>query len=81
MTLGCSYTGKIFYYFRKYLKNDAQAEDLMQEVFTSIRLKIDTLTATKNIEAYLFVSARNHLYNHLNSALIKNPVAPLPSEW
>ncbi|WP_436486832.1 RNA polymerase sigma-70 factor [Chitinophaga sp. ARDCPP14] len=60
---------KIFFYFKKYVKREEIAEDLLQEVFASLWSKRDRLQQEKNITAYLFVSARNQLYNHLKLAV------------
>jgi RNA polymerase sigma-70 factor (ECF subfamily) len=60
---------RIFCYFKKYVKQTAIAEDLLQEVFANLWAKRDRLLKEKNITAYLFVSARNQLYNHLRQAI------------
>lgn len=73
------YAPRIFYYFKKYVKQDVTAEDLLQEVFANVWSKRDGLLKEKNIEAYLFVSARNQLYNHLKRSLAKEPVS-LPAD-
>ncbi|MCW3464485.1 RNA polymerase sigma-70 factor [Chitinophaga nivalis] len=69
-----TYGAKIFFYFKKYVKSDVVAEDLLQEVFANLWTKQDSLSTEKNIEAYLFVSARNQLYNHLKQAVLATPV-------
>lgn len=64
-----TYGPKIFFYYKKYVKRNEVAEDLLQEVFASLWTKRDYLRKEKNIEGYLFVSARNQLYNHLKQAV------------
>ncbi|MBN9383764.1 MAG: RNA polymerase sigma-70 factor [Chitinophagaceae bacterium] len=59
------YAGRIFAYFKKHVKRDDLAEDLLQEVFASIWQKKDTVLGNDTVEAYLFVAARNQLYNFL----------------
>jgi len=70
-----NYSGKMFHYFKKYLKHTPAAEDLVQEVFASVWNSRKHLLKDKNIEAYLFVSARNRLYNHLKKTLQAAPIA------
>lgn len=60
-----TYGARIFFYFVKYVKREEVAEDLLQELFASVWMKRANLLQEKNIEGYLFVSARNQLYNHL----------------
>lgn len=60
-----NYGSRIFFYFLKYVKRKDVAEDLLQEVFASVWTKRDKLLQDNNIEAYLFVTARNQLYNYL----------------
>ncbi|KAA2245133.1 RNA polymerase sigma-70 factor [Chitinophaga agrisoli] len=63
------YAARIFHYFKKYVKQDHIAEDLMQELFANMWARRAFIKEDKNPEAYLFVSARNHLYNHLQKTL------------
>ena len=71
-----TYGARIFLYFRKYVKRTEVAEDLLQEVFASLWARRHHLSEEKNIEAYLFVSARNHLYNHLKQLVAQTTVLP-----
>jgi RNA polymerase sigma-70 factor (ECF subfamily) len=67
------YAARVFHYFKKHVKQDEQAEDLTQEVFSNIWQKMDHLypdgAANATVDAYLFTAARNHLYNYLKKAL------------
>jgi RNA polymerase sigma-70 factor (family 1) len=71
------YAGRVFRFFRHQVKRDDLAEDLTQEVFVNIWKRKDELFKEEQSEewsnnslgAYLFVTARNHLYNHLEKAL------------
>lgn len=69
-----TYGARIFFYFRKYVKRTEVAEDLLQEVFANLWTRRHHLSEEKNIEAYLFVSARNHLYNHLKQLVTETTV-------
>jgi RNA polymerase sigma-70 factor (family 1) len=46
-------------------KSKVVAEEIVQDVFLKIWLKRDQLTAVKNFDNYLFIIARNHIYNQL----------------
>lgn len=70
-----TYGARIFFYFKKYLKRDELAEDLLQELFANLWNKRDSLLKEKSIVPYLFVSARNLLYNHLKLTVARE--APL----
>jgi RNA polymerase sigma-70 factor (ECF subfamily) len=63
------YGARIYQYFKKHVKGHEIAEDLLQELFANIWSHRDNLRHEKNIEAYLFVSARNHLFNNLKKVL------------
>jgi RNA polymerase sigma-70 factor (ECF subfamily) len=71
------HAGKIFYYFKKYVKQDDIAEDLLQELFANLWVKRELIQEDKNPEGYLFVSARNQLYNHLAKSLRAGKVIAL----
>jgi RNA polymerase sigma-70 factor (ECF subfamily) len=67
------YAARVFYFFKKQVKHDELAEDLMQEIFARIWKMRDSLfvngAAVETIEGYLFTAARNHLYNYLRKTL------------
>lgn len=67
------YAGRVFYFFKKKVKRDDLAEDLTQEVFARMWKKKDHLFVypgnTEPIDGYLFVSARNLLYDYLDKVL------------
>lgn len=70
---------KIFFYFLKYVKRHEVAEDLLQDLFANIWSKRGNLLKEKNTEAYLFVSARNLLYNHLKQ-IVEEALPPLQED-
>lgn len=53
------------------------AEEIVQDVFLKIWLKREQLTAVGNFDNYLFIIARNHIYNQLRK---KAGAAPLPEQ-
>jgi RNA polymerase sigma-70 factor (family 1) len=75
------YAARVYYFFRKQVKQDELAEDLMQEIFASIWKKKDVLfmngAVNETIDAYLFTAARNHLYNYLKKVLRKDACQPI----
>jgi RNA polymerase sigma-70 factor (ECF subfamily) len=46
-------------------KSKVVAEEIVQDVFLKIWLKRDQLAEVKNFDNYLFIIARNHIYNQL----------------
>ncbi|TDW96822.1 sigma-70 family RNA polymerase sigma factor [Dinghuibacter silviterrae] len=73
------YAPRIFYYFKKHVRREDVAEDLVQEVFASIWRRKDSLLVDDilpaGIGAYLFVATRNHLYNYLEKS-VRDKKAP-----
>ena len=46
-------------------KSQSLSEDIVQEVFLKIWLKREELVGVEKLESYLFIMARNHIYNVL----------------
>ncbi|HUP12886.1 MAG TPA: RNA polymerase sigma-70 factor, partial [Niastella sp.] len=46
-------------------KSKVVAEEIVQDVFLKVWLKRDQLAEVKNFDNYLFIIARNHIYNQL----------------
>ena len=57
------YTPRIYRFAKSYLKSDADAEELVQDVFLKLWEKRETLDESKNIRAYIFKIAINSIYN------------------
>ena len=55
------------YFIRHYVHDSAEAEDLAQEVFTSLWTNRDRIDPLRNIRSFLFTIARNKALNHLGS--------------
>lgn len=58
------YSPKIFRFALNYLKNDADAEELVQNVFLIIWEKRELIDSTQNVKAYIFKIAVNSIYDH-----------------
>jgi len=57
------YGPKIFAFALSYLKNKADAEELLQEVFLKLWEKRTNLDASKNIKSFLFKICINQIYD------------------
>jgi len=62
---------KIIYYFSlKYLKNDVEAEELVQSVFINVWENRESLDATIFVKNYIYKAAVNWIYNYLKKKTI-----------
>ncbi len=59
------YAPKIYYFSLSYLKNEADAEELVQDVFLKVWEKREILNASQNIKAYIFKIAINTIYDFI----------------
>ncbi len=57
------YTPRIYRFAISYLKSDADAEELVQDVFLKLWEKRETLDEYQNIRSYIFKIAINSIYN------------------
>lgn len=60
-----------------FTRSQVIAEEIVQDVFLKIWLKREQLTAVDNFDNYLFIIARNHIYNQLRK---KAGAVPLPEQ-
>jgi RNA polymerase sigma-70 factor (ECF subfamily) len=81
-----AFAGPLRRFIRTRVANDAEAEDLLQEVFTKIHLKLAQLRDTERLAAWIYQIARNAVIDHLR-ARAKAPAAvevaedlPAPAE-
>jgi RNA polymerase sigma-70 factor (family 1) len=54
-------------------KSPVVAEEIVQDVFMKIWLKRDQLPSVSKFDAYLFIVARNHIYNTLRKKTAEQP--------
>lgn len=65
------YASRIYQFSVSYLKNNSDAEELVQEVFLKIWEKRETLDQSKNIKAYIFKIAVNAIYDFIRKKNIE----------
>ena len=66
------YAPRIYQFSVSYLKNNPDAEELVQEVFLKVWEKRETLDQSKNIKAYIFKIAVNSIYDYIRRKNIEN---------
>ena len=55
------YKDELLYYCTQYLKDEAEAEDIVQDIFMQFWETRESLNITSSFGGYLFGSARNHI--------------------
>jgi RNA polymerase sigma-70 factor (ECF subfamily) len=66
------YAPRIYKFSLSYLKNEADAEELVQDVFLKIWDKRVTLDLSKNIKAFIFKMAVNSIYDFMRRKNIEH---------
>jgi len=66
------YAPRIYRFSHSYLKNQADAEELVQDVFLKIWEKREILDQSKSIKAYIFKIAVNTIYDFIRRKNIEN---------
>lgn len=56
-----------------FIKSPVLAEEIVQDVFLKVWQKRDQLPSVDNFPAYLFIMARNHIYNSLRKKSTEQP--------
>jgi RNA polymerase sigma-70 factor (ECF subfamily) len=69
------YYPKVKSFINYFVKSDAVAEDLSQDIFEYIWINRDILPNLKSLNAYLFRMAKNKSINYLNHKLIEEDYA------
>jgi RNA polymerase sigma-70 factor (family 1) len=59
------YRNKVIYFAWKFLRSDARAEDVLQEVFLKVWTNREQLPDINNFKAWLNTLTRNYIYNAL----------------
>lgn len=68
------YSPTIYNALMVYIRDEHQADDLLQNVFVRLWEKRAELSAIQNIENYLFILARNLVLNHIKRRAIEENV-------
>ncbi len=66
------YAPRIYHFSNSYLKNETDAEELVQDVFLKIWEKREILEASQNLKAYIFKIAVNSIYDFIRRKNIEN---------
>ncbi|SHF39363.1 RNA polymerase sigma-70 factor, ECF subfamily [Mariniphaga anaerophila] len=66
------YAGRIYQFSLSYLKNEQDAEELVQDVFLKIWEKRESLDKSKNIKAFIFKVAVNSIYDFIRRKNVEN---------
>ena len=66
------YASRIFQFSLSYLKSQADAEELVQDVFLKIWEKREILDQSKNIKSFIFKVAVNTIYDFIRHKNIEN---------
>jgi RNA polymerase sigma-70 factor (ECF subfamily) len=62
------YKGNIYTVAYKFLKSPVLAEEIVQDVFLKVWLKRNEMALIKDFNAYLFIMARNFIFDRLKKA-------------
>ncbi|EFK59770.1 RNA polymerase sigma-70 factor [Sphingobacterium spiritivorum] len=69
------YKDKVYRYALIHLREESQALDIVQEVFSKIWIRFEELDKNQNIKAYLYTVARNTVFDELRKIKIKHNYA------
>jgi RNA polymerase sigma-70 factor (family 1) len=65
------YAGELYRYIYLFIRSKEETEDILQNVFTNIWLRNDTLQEVTSLRAYLFRASRNQVLNYFRNAKVK----------
>lgn len=57
------YKGVLFLHARRMLGNDEEAKDVLQELFTTLWTKRNSINLTTSLSAYLYAAVRNRVFD------------------
>ncbi|WP_374745660.1 RNA polymerase sigma factor [Parapedobacter sp. 2B3] len=69
------YGGRVFANILRLVKDKAQAEDLLQDVFVRVWQYRATIDEQKSFKSYLFAISKNLVYNYFRRASLETQVA------
>jgi len=64
------YKKKLYYFSLRYLKDEAEAEEIVQIVFINVWEKRNYLDPTNSVKSYIYKAAANYIYNYLKKKSI-----------
>jgi RNA polymerase sigma-70 factor (family 1) len=62
----------LYAHSRKMLRDDQEAMDIVQEIFTALWNKSNAIELNFSLRAYLYAAVRNHTINHINKSKLKD---------
>lgn len=62
----------LYLHSRKMLRDDDQAKDIVQDIFTNLWNKCEDIQINSSIKNYLYSSVRNHTLNYINRGKLKD---------
>ncbi|PWG82272.1 RNA polymerase subunit sigma-70 [Pararcticibacter amylolyticus] len=66
------YWGKLFLHARKLLKDDEEARDVIQEVFTQFWQRAASVDISVALSSYLYKIVRNRIFDHIKHKKVVN---------
>lgn len=65
------YKGVLFLHARKILGNDEEAKDVLQELFTTLWIKKNSISLKSSLSAYLYAAVRNRIFDMISHRKIE----------
>ncbi|MBI1306698.1 MAG: RNA polymerase sigma-70 factor [Bacteroidetes bacterium] len=65
-----TYYAELCHFANKYLKSEAESEELVQDVFCRLWQKLDSISIQTSLKSYLYSSVRNASFNFLKHQLL-----------
>lgn len=65
------YKGKLYDFIRRSLPASEDAESMVQEIFVKLWSNREQLDATKSLNAFIYIMARNEIYGNLRKLLVR----------
>lgn len=74
-TIYLNYFSRMKYFAQVYISSEADAENIVQDVFTELWERKDMIDSYTNLVAYLFTSVRNKCLNYLRHQVVRQETA------
>lgn len=66
------YWAMLYSHARRMLRDDDEAMDVVQDIFTTLWRKASEINFTTSLKSYLYSSVRNQTLNHINRGKLRN---------